>query len=163
MPFIAVACICHLYLTCVCICSLWYLIWFKYGMYTLKHFNMAISRRRHKLFGHIMRHPETPEHQVIFNGAMSWRRIHSSFRRGHPRMHWNELALAEAHSQINILATGYTPGPPNLDHPFYHTPDTKDIYASLGGSLRRFYDTTHLIRNFRPTAQERDAWKKLQQ
>ena len=65
--------------------------------------SMKISDSRIKLLGHILRHPSSSESLICFNQSYSLRTISSPFRRGAPRAHWPELALAQASHRAYIL------------------------------------------------------------
>ena len=64
---------------------------------------MRISDSRIKYLGHILRHPDSAESIIMFNPSHSRHTISSPFRRGTPRAHWPELALAEAAHRATIF------------------------------------------------------------
>ena len=72
--------------------------------------SQLMSKNRLRYLGHILRHPTCIEHHLCFNNSLSsLRTISSPFRRGAPRAHWPEIALAESqyrlscHSNNNVL------------------------------------------------------------
>ena len=90
------------------------------------------AERRLKLTGHILRHPDTPEHTVCFNSAHGYRLIGSKFRTGRPRPRWAELTLTESFRRIGLLEER---GPPNVtefDSPFFAVPITQEIEVYHG-------------------------------
>ena len=120
------------------------------------------SQRRQKLFGHMFRHPESPEYQACFNNIGMFRRIsNSKFRVGAPRIHWPEMAMVEAYSRIQQLGTGYHPHWKDYGHAYFKTPDKTAIYNALGTSVHSFYDSTTLLRIVRPAALDRNFWKTV--
>jgi len=65
--------------------------------------SMRISGSQIKCLGHILRHPDSAESIIMFNPSHSRHTISSPFRRGTPRAHWPELALAEAAHRATIF------------------------------------------------------------
>ena len=98
-------------------------------------------------FGLIIRHPLSFEYSLMFNPSGTLRTLSSPFRRGAPRAHWPELALAEAQFKISTRRNSI-PTPGDLFHSFYtlftiadlkslrstnfyHSSDTNDFSYSL--------------------------------
>ena len=65
--------------------------------------SQLISKNRLKYLGHILRHPTCIEHHLCFNNSLSLRTISSPFRRGAPRAHWPELALAGNPNIVSVV------------------------------------------------------------
>ena len=81
-------------------------------------FSMKISDLRIRYLGHILRHPGSLESLIIFNNSFSLRTISSPFRRGAPRAHWRELAIAETVHRTTVLSQG-APFFGQFSHEFY--------------------------------------------
>ena len=129
--------------------------------------SQRLSSQRMKLFGHVLRHPDTPEHQVVFNSVMSHRRLpdYSNraqiFRRGASRVHWVEQCLTQACTRSVMIANNYSPNYRDLASTYYDTPFKPQVKDALGSSLYSWYDTTDAIRQLHPYIQDRQMWKKL--
>lgn len=116
------------------------------------------AERRLKLMGHILRHPDTPEHTVCFNSAHGYRLIGSKFRTGRPRPHWAELTLTESYRRIGILKEGGPPKVTELDSPFFAVPTTQEIEEYHGQSSWQWRNNVRLFRPVRQMSLNREKW-----
>lgn len=120
------------------------------------------AERRQKLMGHILRHPETPEHGVCFNSAHSYRYLgNSNLRPGRPRPHWAELTLTESYRRLDILRRDGSPSLLSLGSPFFALPTSQEIENYHGAHLANW---RHNLRVFRPVHQaslDRIIWRSV--
>ena len=116
------------------------------------------AERRLKLMGHILRHPDTPEHTVCFNSAHGYRLIGSKFRTGRPRPHWAELTLTESFRRIGLLEGRGPPNVTELDSPFFAVPTTQEIEEYHGQSSWQWRNNVRLFRPVRQTSLNRAKW-----
>lgn len=96
----------------------------------------------------------------MFNPSGSLRTISSNFRRGTPRAHWPELALAEAQHKV-FLHRNNPPSLSDLQHPFYSLLSTPDLKRLRGVSMNTCYSTTDQLRLLVRLADQRELWRLL--
>ena len=120
------------------------------------------AQRSQKLLGHILRHPETPEHRVVFTPAMAFRRLGDKLRRGAPRLHWGEQTLAHAYQRAEFLQnTQYTPKIRDYGNVFYQIPDRHTVTSSYPSGPHHLLDTTRHVNYLRPLANNKASWKNI--
>jgi hypothetical protein len=123
--------------------------------------SLRISNTRLKYLGHILRHPESFEHQICFHSSYSLRTISSPFRKGAPRAHWPELALAEASNKVQMITRKQMPAPGEFLHEYYQLFTIQELKNFVSSHMPRWYNTTPHIRRILPVAQDRELWKEL--
>ena len=132
-----------------------------YGLKAGSLAQVYVSRRL-KLLGHILRHRDSLESNVMFDHAGNIRALDYSrtgVRVGHPRPHWPEMAIHEAH-----LRSGYETFPPLADYtsPFYEVPDMTQVWQAYGGSIYSFNaHFGHVTRDLQDLANNRARWVRL--
>ena len=99
--------------------------------------------RRFKLLGHILRHPETLEHDVMFDHATRVRALDiqtTTMRAGHPRPHWPEMSIIHAADRLRVINNPHTCTPKIKDYmsPFYMQPEMTEVWNQLGGTIYSF-------------------------
>ena len=119
-----------------------------------------ISDLRMKYLGHILRHPLSFEYSLMFNPSGTLRTLSSPYRRGAPRAHWPELALAEAQFKISTRRNSIPPLG-SLYHPFYTLFTISDLKALRGANMPNWIFTTLQIQMIFPIAYEREQWSLL--
>ena len=112
-----------------------------------------ISDLRMKYLGHIIRHPLSFEYSLMFSPSGTLRTLSSPYRRGAPRAHWPELALAEAQFKISTRR--------NSIPPFYTLFTIADLKALRGVNMPNWIFTTLQIQMIFPIAYEREQWSLL--
>jgi hypothetical protein len=122
--------------------------------------SLRISNTRLKYLGHILRHPESFEHQICFHSSYSLRTISSPFRKGAPRAHWPELALAEASNKVQMITRKQMPAPGEFLHEYYQLFTIHELKNIVSSHMPRWYNTTPHIRRILPVAQDRELWKE---
>ena len=123
--------------------------------------SQIISQKRLQYLGHIMRHPYSLEHAMIFGPSHSFLRLSSPYRRGAPRAHWYELAFTEAYHQVHLVTMNQHPRPYEIHHPGYRTA-TLDLHKSYQGShMPTWFDNTKQFRQISPFWQDRSKWGQL--
>ena len=116
-----------------------------------------IQSSRIAYLGHLLRHDQLLEARITFNPAHGYRRI-STRRPGAPRIHWAELAMAEAYNRHQFLQTHRVPPRVyEVDHPFYALLHRTDIANLHTANL----DNTLIYRTLRPIADQRSQWRFL--
>ena len=119
-----------------------------------------ISDLRIKHLGHILRHPLSHEYSLMFNPSGTLRTLSSPYRRGAPRAHWPELALAEALFKISTRRNSIPPLG-SFYHPFYTLFTIADLKALRGANMPNWIFTTLQIQMIFPIAYEREQWSLL--
>lgn len=133
-------------------CSNQYLLDLAYQTHpALKQTSTRISYARTKYLGHILPHPSSLEHLIMFKSSGSLRTISSPFRRGAPRGHWPELALAEAQNKV-LLHRQSPPRPSQTSHPFYSLLSTPDLKRLRGVYIWLWHSTTDQFQLLVPLA-----------
>ena len=123
--------------------------------------SQIISQKRLQYLGHIMRHPYSLEHAMIFGPSHSFLRLSSPYRRGAPRAHWYELAFTEAYHRVHLVTMNQHPRPYEIHHPGYRTA-TLDLHKSYQGShMPTWFDNTKQFRQISPFWQDRSKWGQL--
>ena len=122
--------------------------------------SLRISDLRIKYLGHIIRHPLSYEYSLMFNPSGTLRTLSSPYRRGAPRAHWPELALAEAQHKIATRRNSI-PTPGSLFHPFYILFTIADLKSLRGTNMPNWIFTTVQIQMIFPIAFEREQWRLL--
>ena len=122
--------------------------------------SIRISDSRIKYLGHSIRHPTSPEFHICFNNSLSLRTISSPFRRGAPRAHWPEIALAESAHCLQHLRQN----PPVLGHflhLFYSHFTIVELKTFSAASMKQWYNTTRFVHLLFPLAEHQEQWKLL--
>ena len=110
-----------------------------------------ISQKRLQYLGHIMRHPYSLEHAMIFGPSRSFLRLTYPYRRGAPRAHWYELAFTEAYHRVHLVTMNQHPWPYEIHHTGYRTA-TLDLHKSYQGShMPTWFDNTKQFRQIAPS------------
>ena len=123
--------------------------------------SQLISKNRIKYLGHILRHPSCIEHRICFNNSRSLRTISSPFRRGAPRAHWPEIALAESQYRLQCYRDNNLPSPGENLHPFFEHFTLQELKIWNHPSMTQWYDTTRQMHQLLPIAEQRDVWKQI--
>ena len=119
--------------------------------------SQKIISTRISYLGHILRHEDELEHYTIFQSSHAYRRFFTR-RPGKPRVHWPELAMAEAYQRQQHYSRG-EPRPPltQLDHPIYQHAQRQLVMATHSVH----YGNATLWRTLHPVAQNRRSWTTL--
>ena len=123
--------------------------------------SLRISNTRLKYLGHILRHPRSFEHQICLHSSYSLRTISSPLRKGTPRAHWPEKALAEASNKVQMITRKQMPAPGKFLHEYYQLFTIHELKNFVSSHMPRWYNTTPHIRRILPVAQDRELWKEL--
>ena len=92
--------------------------------------------------------------------SFSLRTISSPFRRGAPRAHWPEIALAESAHCLQHLRQN----PPVLGHflhLFYSHFTIVELKTFSAASMKQWYNTTRFVHLLFPLAEHQEQWKLL--
>jgi hypothetical protein len=122
--------------------------------------SQVIYQRQLQMLGHFLRNPTELTSLSCFNELGVFRGSSREFRRGAPRMHWNEITCTLAQRRTNIFASPHSRKPPGSDikHPFYTYVDRDEVQDLLGSSaLSR---TAVPIPVYR-VAHNRVSWKRI--
>ncbi len=122
--------------------------------------SQLISKNRLKYLGHILRHPTCIEHHLCFNSSLSLRTISSPFRRGAPRTHWPELALAESQYRLSCRRNNSVTSPGDYHHRFHQHFTFPDLKNWTRLSMPYWKNTGRQMHQFLPLAENREYWKK---
>ena len=114
------------------------------------------SQQRFQLLGHLYRHVETLEYQVIVMGSHAYKHVASSNRAG---PHWAESCLTEAIQRTDFAASDAPPSHSDLHNAFFAIPTLSQIQTAHATSSIVWMHTTLLcIERYNPIARiERDG------
>ena len=118
--------------------------------------------RSMKFLGHLLRHLDSMEANVIFDHAMRPRlldQLVTPLRRGTPQGHWTEMTCVQAFNRFRYIRHDQVPPLTALHDRYCHTPARTEVWQQLGGSLYSF--NSHCM-SYLPSivaaAQQKAAW-----
>ena len=120
--------------------------------------------RRLKFLGHILRHQDSLEHDVVFTNVGNFRCLDAQvtpMREGRPKAHWPEMSIVQAYNRLQISKQP-TPLPSYTDynHIYFHTPTMEEVWRTLGNSSLHFAaHTAHYTQPLRVVAADRTDWR----
>ena len=122
---------------------------------------LAVTRRL-QLFGHVIRHPESIEHQITYHQSDGFRQRDSPYRVGHPRAHWAEVNSAYVIKRVEWL--DHRPPPPiwHATHPLRLPMTLPQVWKVHGSALHQFHKNNASVwRTVSKAANDRERWKKI--
>ena len=117
------------------------------------------SFRRLKLLGHVLRHPDSYEFTSTFMQSRAYRFVGGSNRRGRPRPHWAESAMAEAYIRLRHQDTAMVPPVADIRNTYWQTPSIQAIKHAHNADKLPWMDNTLIYRRLNPVAQDRMQWQ----
>ena len=119
------------------------------------------SQNRLKLMGHLLRHSDTLESQVVFTSTHAYRRGYGRNRTGRPRVHWAASCLTEASQRLQHMQSDLPPSNIDLHNAYFRIPNTQEVLSAHGSTSMVHLDTTRLYRTVAPVATDRQQWQLL--
>ena len=123
--------------------------------------SQCYSQQRLKLFGHLLRHPDSLEYQSSFMPSGAYRFIPGPNRVGRPRLHWAESCMAEAANRIDYLLSDSPPLHSDIHNSYFSVPTTQEVLNHHSSQSVVWMENTLLYRKVRTFAFSRNNWVQL--
>ena len=139
-------------------CSNEYLAGLAYNAKRVISPSQQYSHDRLKLFGHVLRHPDSLEYQAAFMPSGAYRRTVGPNRLGRPRLHWAESCVVEASNRVNYVLSDSPPSHSDIHNSYFEIPSAAAVKAAHSGQSLVWMDNTLLCRRSRQYALDRKRW-----
>ena len=121
------------------------------------------SLDRLRLFGHLLRHPDSLEYQSAFMPSGAYRFTFGPNRTGRPRLHWSESCMVESSNRIDDVLSDVLPSHSDIHSSYFDIPNASSVRAARAdaGQSLVWMDNTLLYRKVKNHASNRAHWSKL--
>ena len=119
------------------------------------------SHDRLKLFGHVLRRPDSLEYQAAFMPSGAYRHTVGPNRLGRPRLHWAESCMVEASNRVNYVPSDSPPVHSDIHNSYFEIPSAAAVKAAHSGQSLVWMDNTLLYRRSRQYALDRKRWSTI--
>ena len=120
--------------------------------------SQVYSHDRLRLFGHMLRHPDSLKFQAVFMPSGAYRHTAGPSRLGRPRLHWAESCMVETSSRINYVLSDNPPAHSDIHNSCFEIPSTSSVRLAHSGQSLVWMDSILLYRKSEQFAANRNRW-----